>query len=283
MVKRWVFWPAAVVVVVFVTFALVAPDVAENLFKSIQSGIVDTFNWYYVLITAFFVVFSLFLGFSHFGDIRLGRDDDKPEFSLTAWFSLLFAAGMGIGLVFYGVSEPLSHFANPRPGVTGTPAQLAQQALSQTYLHWGIHAWSIYVIVGLSLAYAIHRRKRPLSIRWALEPLLGKRVQGGWGNAVDVIALVGTLCLETARAGVRTEPEFKDWLARSRASGPLRGIVVDEYHHFVGRGASASECLETSRADVQTQPEFKDWLARSRDACSQARALLDQRNGPYTS
>jgi choline/glycine/proline betaine transport protein len=100
---------------------------------------------------------------------------------------------MGIGLVFYGVSEPLSHFVNPRPGVTGTPEQLAEQALSQTYLHWGIHAWSIYVVVGLALAYAIHRRGRPISIRWTIEPLLGKRVRGGWGNAIDVVALVGTL------------------------------------------------------------------------------------------
>ena len=99
-----------------------------------------------------------------------------------AWFALLFAAGMGIGLVFYGVSEPLSHFASPRPGVTGTPAQLAQQALSQTYLHWGVHAWSIYVVIGLALAYAIHRRSRPISIRWTLEPLLGNRVPGGVGQ-----------------------------------------------------------------------------------------------------
>ncbi|GAB3138264.1 BCCT family transporter [Marisediminicola antarctica] len=192
-VNRWVFWPAAAIVTVFVTFALVAPGAAETMFGAIQSGIVNTFNWYYVLISAFFVAFSLFLGFSRFGDIKLGRDDDKPEFSLPAWFSLLFAAGMGIGLVFYGVSEPLSHFANPRPGVSGTPSQIAQQALSQTYLHWGVHAWSIYVIVGLALAYAIHRRKRPISIRWALEPLLGKRVQGGLGNTIDVVALVGTL------------------------------------------------------------------------------------------
>src|SRR5690606_4508856 len=110
-----------------------------------------------------------------------------------SWFSLLFAAGMGIGLVFYGVSEPLSHFVEPRPGVTGTPEQLAQAALSQTYLHWGVHAWSIYVVIGLALAYAIHRRKRPISIRWTLEPLLGKRVEGGWGHAIDVVALVGTL------------------------------------------------------------------------------------------
>ncbi|MGV8897510.1 MAG: BCCT family transporter [Rhodoglobus sp.] len=193
MVKRWVFWPAAAIVTVFVAFALLAPAAAESMFLTIQSQIVNTFNWYYVLISAFFVAFSLYLGFSRFGNIKLGKDDDKPEFSLMAWFSLLFAAGMGIGLVFYGVSEPLSHFANPRPGVTGTPAQLAQGALSQTYLHWGVHAWSIYVVVGLALAYAIHRRGRPISIRWALEPLLGKRVQGGWGNTIDVVALVGTL------------------------------------------------------------------------------------------
>lgn len=192
-VQRWVFWPAALIVSLFVAFALIAPNAAEAMFGAIQTGIVNTFNWYYVLIAAFFVAFSLFVGFSRFGDIKLGRDDDEPEFSLLSWFSLLFAAGMGIGLVFYGVSEPLSHFVSPRPGVTGTPEALAQQALSQTYLHWGVHAWSIYVVVGLGLAYAIHRRRRPISIRWTLEPLLGKRVEGGWGHAIDIVALVGTL------------------------------------------------------------------------------------------
>ncbi|MFC6325700.1 BCCT family transporter [Microbacterium koreense] len=192
-IKTWVFWPASVIVLAFSAFALFTPDLAEAAFGAIQSTIVNAFNWYYVLIAAFFVVFALAIGFSKFGDIRLGADDDEPEFSLGAWFSLLFAAGMGIGLVFYGVSEPLSHFVNPRPGLTGTPEDLAQDALSQTYLHWGVQAWSIYVIVGLGLAYAIHRRKRPISIRWALEPLLGRRVRSGWGNAIDVVALVGTL------------------------------------------------------------------------------------------
>ena len=192
-VQRWVFWPAAVIVIVFVTFTLVAPGLAEEMFEAIQKTIVNAFNWYYVLIAAIFVAFSLFLGFSRFGDIKLGKDDDEPEFSLMSWFSLLFAAGMGIGLVFYGVSEPLSHFVTPRPGVTGTPEQLAQAALGQTYLHWGVHAWSIYVVIGLALAYAIHRRRRPISIRWTLEPLLGKRVEGGWGHTIDIIALVGTL------------------------------------------------------------------------------------------
>lgn len=192
-IQRWVFWPAALVVLAFSAFALIAPHLAEAVFAAIQSTIVNAFNWYYVLIAAFFVAFALFVGFSRYGDIRLGRDDDEPEFSLLAWFSLLFAAGMGIGLVFYGVSEPLSHFVDPRPGVSGTPEQLAQSALSQTYLHWGVHAWSIYVVIGLGLAYAIHRRRRPISIRWTLEPLLGSRVKGAWGNAIDVVALVGTI------------------------------------------------------------------------------------------
>tara|TARA_B100000519_G_scaffold111304_2_gene96403 strand:+ start:399 stop:2291 length:1893 start_codon:yes stop_codon:yes gene_type:complete len=193
-VQPWVFWPAAGVVIAFSAFAILAPGAAEDLFLGLQNSIVNGFSWYYVLIAAIFVAVAIVFGFSRFGDIKLGRDNDEPEFSLGAWFSLLFAAGMGIGLVFYGVSEPLSHFVSPRPGVTGEPPQLAQAALTQTYLHWGVTAWSIYVIVGLSLAYAIHRRGRPISIRWTLEPVLGrKRVEGPWGHAIDVVALAGTL------------------------------------------------------------------------------------------
>lgn len=192
-VLRWVFWPAAAIAAIFVAFTLSAPDLANTVFGAIEEFIVDTFNWYYVLIATGFVGFSVWLGFSKYGDIKLGKDDDEPEFSLMSWFALLFAAGMGIGLVFYGVSEPLSHFIDPRPGVTGTPQYLAEYALRQTYLHWGLHAWAIYVVVGLALAYALHRRGRPISIRWTLEPLLGKRVTGSWGHLIDVIALVGTL------------------------------------------------------------------------------------------
>lgn len=192
-IATWVFWPAAAVILVFSLFAIIFPAVAEEVFATVQTSIVNAFNWYYVLIAAFFVAFAIFLGFSRFGDIKLGKDKDEPEFSVGAWFSLLFAAGMGIGLVFYGVSEPLSHYVDPRPGVTGTPQQLAQSALTQTYLHWGVQAWAMYVVVGVALAYAIHRRGRPISIRWALEPLLGKRVQGTAGNVIDAVALVGTV------------------------------------------------------------------------------------------
>lgn len=192
-VAPWVFIPAAAIIVGFSAFAIVFPDVAEDFFGAVETTVINSFNWYYVLLTSIFVVFVACVGFSRFGDITLGKDDDEPEFSVGAWFSLLFAAGMGIGLVFYGVAEPLRHYVTPKPGVSGTPEQLAQNALVQTYLHWGVHAWSIYVVVGLGLAYAIHRRGRPVSIRWALEPLLGKRVHGGWGNTIDAIALAGTI------------------------------------------------------------------------------------------
>jgi choline/glycine/proline betaine transport protein len=191
---RWVFWPAAAVIIVFVLFATIFPAAATDLFTAIQGNVIRWFGWYYVAAVALFVVFSLWIGLSRYGDIKLGHDDDEPEFSVVSWFALLFAAGMGIGLVFFGVAEPLNHFAAPRPGVEGSPLELAQQAMTQTYLHWGLHAWAIYVVVGVSIAYAVHRRNRPISIRWTLEPLLGrKRVSGGWGNLIDVVALVGTL------------------------------------------------------------------------------------------
>jgi len=188
-----VFWPSVAVVGVVVGLTIGFPDTAERVVTRLQTDVVSGFGWYYVLLVAGFVAFALWVGIGRWGDITLGQDDDRPAYPLASWFSMLFAAGMGIGLVFWGVAEPLSHYADPKPGVTGTPAQLAQTAMSQTYLHWGIHAWAVYVVVGLALAYAIHRRGRPASIRWALEPLLGARVRGPLGHAIDVTACVGTV------------------------------------------------------------------------------------------
>ncbi len=194
-----VFWPALIIVVGAAALAVAFPEGTGELLADVQSGIVEKFGWYYVLVVAGFVAFSLWMGFSRFGDITLGQDDEEPEFSLMAWFSMLFAAGMGIGLVFWGAAEPLTFFTSPKPGVTGSDADLASAAMSQVFLHWGFHAWAIYVVVGLSLAYAIHRKGRPVSIRWALEPLLGeKRVRGRLGDVIDVAAIVGTV------AGVAT-------------------------------------------------------------------------------
>lgn len=189
-----VFYPAAAVIGVFVLAALVVPGTTSEAMSAVQSAVIGGFGWYYVLLIATFVVFSAYMAFSRYGNLTLGKEGEKPEFGLLSWFAMLFSAGMGIGLVFWGVAEPLNHFASPRPGFEGTPGDAASQAITTTYLHWGVHAWAIYVVVGLAMAYAIHRRGRPVSIRWALEPLLGERaVRGAFGDVVDVIAVVGTL------------------------------------------------------------------------------------------
>ncbi|WP_306371041.1 BCCT family transporter [Nocardiopsis sp. CC223A] len=188
-----VFWPSVILVTVFVVFTAVFADTVAAAITTVQNTVIGTFGWYYVLIVCGFVVFSIRMGLGRFGDIKLGPDDEEPEFRLSTWFSMLFAAGMGIGLVFWGVAEPLNHFASPKPGVEGAPQELAQHSLVQTFLHWGLHPWAIYVVVGLAMAYAIHRRNRPVSIRWALEPLLGRRVNGWLGDLIDVVAVIGTL------------------------------------------------------------------------------------------
>ncbi|MBT0994099.1 BCCT family transporter [Cellulomonas sp. DKR-3] len=193
-IAKAVFLPGLAIVLVVGLFAVLFPDLAESAIGTIQTDVIGVFGWYYVLVVAAFVVFALWMGVSRFGDIMLGQDDDTPAYSMGSWFSMLFAAGMGIGLVFWGVAEPLSHYAQPKPGVTGAPDQLADAAMAQTYLHWGVHAWAVYVVVGLGLAYAIHRRGRPVAVRWAVEPLLGeRRTRGRLGDAIDVAAVVGTV------------------------------------------------------------------------------------------
>ncbi|OLT53350.1 BCCT family transporter [Cellulosimicrobium sp. CUA-896] len=187
------FYPAAGIILLFVLATVLFTDAMSTAMDTLQSDVIGVFGWYYVLIVAAFVVFSLWMGLSRFGDIVLGKDEEEPLFRLPVWFAMLFATGMGIGLVYWGAAEPLSHYVSPKPGVEGSDAVLAQAAMGQSYLHWGIHAWAIYVVAGLSLAYAIHRKGRPVSIRWALEPILGDRVKGWLGNTIDVIAIVGTV------------------------------------------------------------------------------------------
>ncbi len=188
-----VFIPAALLLVVFVLLGAIMPDQLGEVISAANTGVVNGVGWWYVLLVTSFVGFAVWLALSPWGAIKLGRDDDEPEFSLGSWFAMLFAAGMGIGLVFWGVAEPLNHYAAPPPGTGNDPAALARNALDITYLHWGFHAWAIYVVVGLAMAYAVHRKGRPVSIRWALEPVLGKRTDGILGDLIDIIAIVGTL------------------------------------------------------------------------------------------
>ncbi len=195
-IKKPVFIPAVVIIFALIGFSVFAASDSQRIFGEINSFVVEYIGWWYILIVAFFVVFAFYCGLSRIGNIRLGRDDELPEFGVVPWFAMLFSAGMGIGLVFWGVAEPLNHYVNP-PSIGGEKAEgiaAADQAMELTMFHWGLSAWAIYVVVGLGLAYMTYRRGRPLSIRWLLEPLLGrKRVEGPIGHAVDATAIVGTL------------------------------------------------------------------------------------------
>ncbi|RVW10870.1 BCCT family transporter [Prescottella agglutinans] len=194
--RKPVFVPASLVIVVMIVFAVVYSGTAGDAFSRLKTAITDGVGWWYILAATGFVLFALYCGFSKVGGIRLGDDDEKPEFGLLSWFAMLFSAGMGIGLVFYGVAEPLSHYVNPPQAgrIPGSTDAAANQAMELTLFHWGLHAWAIYVVVGLGLAYMTYRKGRPLSIRWLLEPLLGrKRIEGPIGHAIDIVAIVGTL------------------------------------------------------------------------------------------
>lgn len=187
--------PTAVIVLGFVGLAALAPRWLSALLKAANTSVVNGLGWYYSLIVAGFVGFALLVAFGPYGNITLGPDDEPPSYSLVSWFAMLFAAGMGIGLVFWGVAEPLNHYASPPPGTPeGTSdAMKAQEAMTTSFLHWGLSAWAVYIVVGLAIAYTVHRKGRKVSLRWALEPLFGRRVRGWFGDVVDVFAIVGTL------------------------------------------------------------------------------------------
>ena len=188
-----VFWVAAFLAVIFIaTTILVGGDQMSEVFSSIQTNISDAAGWFFILAVNFFLGFILILGFSKFGSIRLGGNDARPEFSTGAWFSMLFSAGMGIGLIFYSVAEPMIHYLNP-PSGSGEGMAAAREAMRYTFLHWGLHAWAIYALVALALAFFCYNRGLPLSIRSLFHPILGTRVYGFWGDLIDILAVLSTL------------------------------------------------------------------------------------------
>lgn len=187
-----VFYTSAVLIVGFVLLGAIAPENAGAVFSAVQTWIVETLGWFYVLSVAVFVVFALALAASPYGRIRLGMDDSRPSYTYLSWFAMLFSAGMGIGLMFFGVAEPIMHFTSPPVGDGGT-ISAAREAMAITFFHWGLHAWAIYAVVGLALAYFSFRYGLPLTIRSALFPLLGDRINGPLGHAADVFAVLGTM------------------------------------------------------------------------------------------
>lgn len=169
----------------------ILPEFTENLLDSAKEFIFENLNWVYVWTVTLFIIALLYLMISKYGKIRLGPNDSKPEHSFFSWIAMLFAAGMGIGLMYFSVAEPMQHFSNPLFAEQSF-AERAKNAQLFTFFHWGIHAWAIYAIVGLSLSYFAYRYRLPLSLRSCFYPLLKDRIKGGWGNAIDVFALCST-------------------------------------------------------------------------------------------
>ena len=191
-IKRNVFLSTVLILVLFLALILFDPSGFEALTKHLNQWIIDSFSWFYVLSVALFLILLIFIALSDMGKIKLGPDHSLPEYSSGSWFAMLFTAGMGIGLMFFGVAEPVMHYVNPPTG-EGQTLDAAQQAMRITFFHWGLHAWAIYALVGLSLAYFSFRHNLPLKVRSALYPLVGKKIYGATGDAVDTFATLGTI------------------------------------------------------------------------------------------
>ena len=188
-----VVFPVSVgLIIAFSLYAVLAPGSAETVFGQLNAAITGHFGWMYILSMSVFLVFVLFAGLGPWGKVRLGKDTDRPEFGVLTWLAMLFSAGMGIGLLFFSVAEPVLHYVTPPVG-RGRDLDAARAAMGITFFHWGLHPWACYALVGMGLAYFGYRKGLPLSIRSLFVPLLGDRVHGRIGDLIDIIAVVATL------------------------------------------------------------------------------------------
>lgn len=203
-VDRVVFGVSAVIVVAFIVWGVVSSASLGDVASAVLTGIITAGGWAFVLAASGFVIFSLWLAFSRYGRVPLGRDDEEPEFRTVSWIAMMFSAGMGIGLMFYGVAEPLAHFTSPPPGTVpaGTPEAL-DVAMATTLFHWTLHPWAIYAVVGMAIAYGTFRRGRRQLISSAFIPLFGeRRTEGPLGRTIDVLAIFATLFGSAASLGL---------------------------------------------------------------------------------
>ncbi|MGG4458541.1 BCCT family transporter [Brevibacillus porteri] len=181
-----------VIVFVIVLFGAISPELFASAASHVLKVTTTNFGWFYLIVTFGFLIFCIFLAFSRYGQIPLGSDDDEPEYSLPTWFAMLFSAGMGIGLVFWGVAEPVSHYFSPPAGVTGQTTEAAQTALRYAFFHWGLHPWGIYALIALTLAYFQFRKGAKGLISSTFGPLLGERIHGPLGKGIDILAVIAT-------------------------------------------------------------------------------------------
>ena len=194
-IQPTVFWISAVLITGFVLWGALASGSLSGVSGKILGNLSAQLGWFFIAAANVFLIYTVYLFFSKFGSIRLGGKNATPEFSTTAWFAMLFSAGMGIGLVFWSVGEPMWHFIGPPSlfGVEGSSGASAQAAMAVTIFHWGFHAWAIYAIIGLALAFFCFNKGLPLTPRSAFYPLIGDKIYGFWGHLIDIIAVFATI------------------------------------------------------------------------------------------
>ena len=192
--NKTVFLGSAIISILLIAWTIIFPDYSQKLLSSGMAFVSESFGWYYMLVVAAYSIFSLFIGLSKYGDIKLGQDHEKAQFPFLAWAAMLFSAGIGIDLLFFGASEPLMHYLTPHAGIEPASADAMRQAVAQSFLHWGLHGWGIYALIGMSLAYFAYRKNMPLALRSPLTPIFGERLIKGWlGDGIDTFGVVCTL------------------------------------------------------------------------------------------
>ncbi len=201
---RVVFGIAAVVALGFVSWGFVTPEGLGSASGTALGWVMHNLGWLFVLLASAFVVFVLWLAASRYGRIPLGRDDEAPEFRTVSWIAMMFSAGMGIGLMFFGVAEPLAHYVSPPPGTVAVDSpEAVQTAMATTLFHWSLHPWAIYAVVGLAIAYGTFRRGRRQLVSAAFAPLFGaRRTEGPAGKVIDILAIFATLFGSAASLGL---------------------------------------------------------------------------------
>ncbi|MEU9294012.1 BCCT family transporter [Streptomyces sp. NPDC048266] len=244
---RIVFGVSAVLTVAFVVWGATATGSLESTSSSLLEGLITNGGWAFMLAASGFVVFALWLAISRYGRITLGQEDEGPEFRTVSWIAMMFSAGMGIGLMFYGVSEPLAHYGTPPPGTQpADSAERMQTAMATTLFHWTLHPWAIYAVVGLAIAYSTFRRRRRQTISAVFVPLMGeRRAYGGPGRFIDILAIFATLFGSAASLGlgalqIGSGFQELDWMEKT-GTGLLVAIIAVLTAAFVLSAVSGVE------------------------------------------
>jgi len=198
-----VFGITSITAIAFILWGFLSQLTLAASASAAQSWVIINFGWFFVLTSTLFVIFVLWLAASRYGRIPLGRDGEVPEFRTVSWVAMMFSAGMGIGLMFFGVAEPLSHYMTPPPGAAAPQSNEAMQvAMATTLFHWTLHPWAMYAIVGLAIAYGTFRRGRSQLVSNAFRPLIGKHANGPLGRVIDMMAIFATLFGSAASLGL---------------------------------------------------------------------------------